>query len=182
MNRKILQIVVPILIILVIIGIWAYKNTDAEKTGSLAENSSAEGFTEEEKTDFALDAAFFDLEKLKSYGMPIIIDFGADWCGPCREFKPILDTAHEEMLGKAIIKYVDVDKYPDIAGQFPISVIPTQVFISSDGTPYVPGQDTKVQFTTFNDKDSGEPAFTIHEGGLTSEQLQSILKDMGVTE
>ena len=182
MNRKILQIAVPILIFLVIIGIWAYKNTNAGKTGGPEESSSAEGLTEEEKTDFALDAASFDLEKLKSYGVPIIIDFGADWCGPCREFKPILDTAHDEMLGKAIIKYVDVDKYPDIAGKFPISVIPTQVLISPDGTPYVPGKDVKVQFTTFNDKNSGKPAFTIHEGGLTSEQLQSILKDMGVTE
>ena len=89
---------------------------------------------------------------------------------------------HDEMLGRAIIKYVDVDENPDIAANFPVSVIPTQVFISPDGTPYKPGESIDVKFSSYSDKESGEPAFTVHEGGLTEEQLRTILTDMGGTK
>jgi len=180
-KRKVLKIVAPLLIIVVIAGIWAYKNYGTAKTETPLPSTGADGveLTADEQLDFALDAASFDLEKLKTYGLPIIIDFGADWCGPCRNFAPILDAAHEEMLGKAIIKYVDTDTYAEIAGAFPVTVIPTQVFINADGTPYVPSDDLGVEFINYTDKDSGLATFTVHEGGLTAEQLRAILTDMG---
>lgn len=181
-KRKVLRIVTPVLIVLIILGIWAYKNFGTDKAETPLPSSGAGGvvLTEEEKIDFALDAASFDLEKLKSYGLPIIIDFGAEWCGPCRDFKPVLEAMHAEMLGKAIIKYVDTDTYAEIARDFPVTVIPTQVFIGADGAPYVPGEGLGVDFSNYTYKDSGETAFTVHEGSLTAEQLRAILTDMGV--
>jgi len=182
-KRKILQIIVPTLIVLFIAGIWIYKNYD--KTPSepvVPTESDGEALTSpENEADFALNAETLDLEKLTAYGLPIIIDFGADWCGPCQNFAPILDAMHEEMLNKAIIKYVDTDKYGDIASKFPVQVIPTQVFINADGTPYVPSDNIDVDFIEYPKADSGETEFTVHQGGLTADQLRAILADMGVS-
>ena len=81
------------------------------------------------------EATSIDLGALTSYGLPIIIDFGADTCIPCKEMAPVLKTLNAEMQGKAIIKFVDVWKNGNAADGFPIQVIPTQVLINSDGTP-----------------------------------------------
>ncbi len=48
-------------------------------------------------------------------GFPIIIDFGADSCIPCKEMAPVLKKLNEEWQGKVIVKFVDVWKYPDAA-------------------------------------------------------------------
>jgi thioredoxin 1 len=53
---------------------------------------------------------------------------------------PVLKTMNAQMQGKAIIKFVDVWKNGDAARDFPVQVIPTQVFINDDGTPYVPSE------------------------------------------
>ena len=184
MNKtKVLRIAVPAVILLIILGIWSVKNYgDSRKNNALPTESGALVLTDEEKADFALDAESLDMDKLTSYGLPIVIDFGAGWCGPCREFAPIFEKMHDEMLGKAILKYVDVDKYSELAGNYPVSVIPTQVFINPDGTPYVPSKDLGVEFKTYSDKESGKTAFTVHEGGLTEAQLRDILSDMGAGE
>ncbi len=181
-KNKLFRIVVPVCIVLIVAGIWILKNygnkeeepaTPSASDGEVLQSPEAEG-------DFALNADSLDMEKLSSYGLPIVIDFGAGWCGPCQEFEPILDAMHEEMLGKAIIKYVDTDEHGEIASEFPIQVIPTQVFINSDGTPYQPSESIDVEFSTYTYKDSGEIAFTVHQGGLTEDELRAILVDMGV--
>ena len=182
-NRsKLLKIIVPFCIVLVVAGIWIFKNlgNKAEESAVPSQNGGELLQSPDAEADFALNADSLDLEKLSSYGLPIIIDFGAGWCGPCKEFAPILDAMHEEMLGKAIIKYVDTDEHSEIASDFPVQVIPTQVFINSDGTPYQPSDSVDVEFSTYTYKDSGKIAFTVHQGGLTEDELRAILTDMGV--
>ena len=95
---------------------------------------------------------------------------------------PLLKTLKAEMQGKAIIKFVDVWKNGDVAKDFPVQVIPTQVFINADGTPYMPRDDIEIKFDMYSFKDTGEHAFTVHQGGLTEEQMRAILADMGVSE
>ena len=95
---------------------------------------------------------------------------------------PVLQTMNAEMQGKAIVKFVDVWKNPDAARDFPVQVIPTQVLIAADGTPYAPSEEVsaQIQFSQYSYKDTGELVFTVHQGGLTKEQMRIILKDMGV--
>lgn len=178
-KKKLARIALSAYIVLIIAGIWVFKNHDAlpwEATASPGPAASGQA------VDFALEASELDVQVLTGYGLPIVIDFGADSCAPCREFKPILEAVHKQTLGRVIIKFIDTEQYPDIAENFPLQVIPTQIFISADGTPYVPGDDMDVDFTLYRYKDSGEHAFTAHQGGLTEEQMYSIFADMGVDE
>jgi thioredoxin 1 len=167
-KKKLVKIIVPVCIVLIIAGIWIFKNA----------NSDAPPITDNK--DFTLEATNIDLEVLTSYELPIIIDFGADSYIPCKEMAPVLKTLNVEMQGAAIIKFVDVWKNEDVANDFPIQVIPTQIFINADGTPYVPSDDIKIEFTMYSTKDTNEHVFTIHQGGLTEDQMRRILTDMGV--
>ena len=54
---------------------------------------------------------------------------------------PVLETLNEEMYGKAFIQFADVWQYADVASNVPVQVIPTQVLINADGTPFVPSED-----------------------------------------
>jgi thioredoxin 1 len=167
-KKRIIQIIVPLIILLAIGGIWLVKNG--------AENQMPEVISE----DFQLEATAIDLETLKGHELPVIIDFGADSCEPCKRMAPVLVKLNGEMQGKAIIKFVDVWKNSGAARDFPVQVIPTQIFIHADGTPYIPGDHLNIRFDLYEYKDTGEHAFTVHQGGLTEEELRLILEDMGV--
>jgi thioredoxin 1 len=170
MNKnKRIKIIVPALIVVAIAGIWLFKNT-ITKPPTYSENQS----------DFVLEATSIDLETLKSYELPIIVDFGADSCIPCKEMAPVLKKLNDEMQGKAIIKFVDVWKHGEAAADFPVQVIPTQVIYRADGKPYTPNEDFGIELTMYSTKDTNEHIFTVHQGGLTEDQMRAILKDMGV--
>jgi thioredoxin 1 len=166
------KIIIPIILICVIAGIWVVKNIRKD-TVALGVNNA----------DFALHVTEkIDLEKLKSYGLPIIIDFGADSCIPCKEMAPVLEKLNEELRGKAIIRFVDVWKYPELEQGFPISVIPTQVLFNKDGKPYLPSDENAAGMLQYTSKETKEHIFTIHEGGITEETLLKILSEMGMEE
>ncbi len=66
-------------------------------------------------------------------GKPMIIDFNATWCGPCRQFAPNFEAVAENNAGKALFYSVDVDKHPALAKQYNVQGIPMVLFISPDG-------------------------------------------------
>ena len=174
-NSKLAKILVPVLMICVVAGIWFTQNQEAreqEKEDSLAAA----------KTEFPLNITSVDLEALSEYKLPIIIDFGADECVPCKQMAPVLATLNAEMQDKAIVQFVDVWKAPEAAAGFPVQLIPTQVLVNADGTPYVPSDEiaSTIEFMMYADRETEQHIFTAHQGGLTEEQMRLILADMGV--
>ena len=70
--------------------------------------------------------ATFDQEVLNSE-LPVLVDFWAEWCGPCKMIAPVLDELADQFDGKLKIAKVDVDANPDIPPKFGIRGIPTLI-------------------------------------------------------
>jgi thioredoxin 1 len=75
----------------------------------------------------------FDAEVLKA-SLPVIVDFWAPWCGPCKIIGPIIEELAKQYEGKVKVGKLNVDENPDTAAQFGVMSIPT-VFIFKNGQP-----------------------------------------------
>jgi len=79
---------------------------------------------------------------------PCIVDFYADWCGPCRKLSPILEELSKEYNGKIVVYKVDTDKEKQLSGDLGIQALPTLLFFPMKGKPtatqgYMPKEDLK---------------------------------------
>jgi thioredoxin 1 len=74
-----------------------------------------------------------DFKKAMMSGKPVLVDFGANSCLPCRQLRPVLKEIAKENAGKADILVIDVYKYQDLAREYKIQLIPTLVFFDSRG-------------------------------------------------
>lgn len=184
MNNK-SKVIVVFVVVFLILSVWIVKNQSGKGLASTSQTESSisdSNTTEEQDTsEFALNVTTeLDMEQLKSYGLPIIIDFGADTCVPCKEMAPVLKELNGSLRGKAIIKFVDVWKYQEIGENFPIQVIPTQFFFDKDGKPYSPSNAVGIKFTKYSRNDNNEHVYTVHEGGLTKDEMMTILEELGM--
>ena len=75
-----------------------------------------------------VDAAF-EKTVLQS-PIPVVVDFWAPWCGPCRMVAPILDKFAKEYAGRLLVAKVNTDENPEWAGRFGVQGIPTMLFVA----------------------------------------------------
>lgn len=74
---------------------------------------------------------FIDVIQSKS---PVLVDFFAEWCGPCKIMKPILEDLKKQIGNSARIIKIDVDQYEELAAKYQIQSVPT-LMIFKDGSP-----------------------------------------------
>jgi len=78
----------------------------------------------------AVTDADFEQEVLKS-AIPVLVDFWAEWCGPCRALAPTVDEIAEENAGKLKVVKLDTDKAPSVAAKYGIMSIPTLILFKN---------------------------------------------------
>jgi thioredoxin 1 len=81
------------------------------------------------KATIELTAANFESEVLNS-NLPVIVDFWASWCGPCKMIAPALEEIAAEQAGKARVAKVNVDEQPELAARYGITSLPTLLYFA----------------------------------------------------
>jgi thioredoxin 1 len=85
-----------------------------------------------EKIETLTDATFD--EHVKSSDVPVLVDFWAEWCGPCKMISPVLEEIAEEQEGKLRISKLNIDDNLDVTRRFDVMSIPTLILFK-DGEP-----------------------------------------------
>jgi len=78
----------------------------------------------------AVTDASFDMEVLKA-NEPVLVDFHAQWCGPCKAMAPALDQVAADLKGKVKVVKLDVDENPKVTGTYGIRAMPTLIIFKS---------------------------------------------------
>lgn len=75
-----------------------------------------------------VDSQNFAAEVLQSE-LPVLVDFSAAWCGPCRRLEPVIDGLAREFAGRARVVKVDIDENPRLAASYGVTAVPTLLFL-----------------------------------------------------
>ncbi|GHT93334.1 co-chaperone YbbN [Betaproteobacteria bacterium] len=113
-------------------------------------------------SDFHFDASLQDFETRvlhASLNTPVLLDFWAEWCAPCKTLKPILEKLADEYQGRFLLAKIDADANPDLARYFGVRSIPTAVMLvggqPADGFT---GERTEAEVRAFIDRFALPPA------------------------
>lgn len=92
---------------------------------------------------------------ISANGLPMVVDFSATWCPPCKQLKPIFEQLKQDYTGKVDFITVDVDSMPQLAQKYDIHNIPALVYISRDGKElyrtigFIPGDSIKYNISRY---------------------------------
>lgn len=179
MTKKgaVLTLILVILVIAIIVVIVKQKNIPDTIPSQVVEEK------QEDTSIFALkvtDKTGLNLEELKSYKMPIILQLMDDKDEICTSMQESLETLNAETKGKAIVKSINVEEYPEILSNAGISDfrVPTQVLIDSNGNPYKTEESISTGFKLIKDEITKEHIFTFHDGDLTLNQMRYLIEQM----
>jgi thioredoxin 1 len=81
------------------------------------------------KATIEINEGNFETEVLKS-AQPVLVDFWAEWCGPCKALGPVLDELAGEQAGRVKVGKVNIDENPELAARFAIRAIPTLLYFA----------------------------------------------------
>ncbi len=180
-KKGIILIIILAILLLMIIGNVILQNNKPHKVDKKEDDTST-SIKEQEDDEFALnitDSTGFDLQELKSYKIPILIQFGSPNDEICMSMKPSIEKLNKELRGKAIIKFFDTDKYADLWNDSLIEFDDEamQLLINSDGSPYNDEISTVMGYKKIENED-GKHIYTVHDGDLTLDEMKVILNKM----
>lgn len=153
----------------------------AEESLQPEEDSASQAYAEPEP----LFVSQIDEEALRSSGQPVMIQFFSTTCVPCMSMMDDLRAFYSENYGSVRVVALNIGEYPEAAMSYPVSVIPTQLFFTSDGENYIPSQRIIASvgnFVQYTYRDTGELAYVVHQGVLTKSQMERIAADAGRSE
>lgn len=126
----------------IIFGFWAFALLTFMSCGGNKENAvekDAEILTAEEGIDMVTDN-ITDNSQFKivdnifySENLPIVVDFYADWCNPCKAYSPTFHDIASKFANTAVFVSLNIEEYPDIASAYKVTTIPTTAFILTGG-------------------------------------------------
>ena len=158
----------------------------AESSGTAgiaaADESTPESVQETAVQAEPLFVTEIDEEALRSSGIPVMIQFFSTTCIPCMSMMDDLRTFYAENYGRVKVIALNVSEYPEAAMMYPVSVVPTQLFFTSQGENYIPSDRIRASvgnFAAYTYKDTGEIAYVVHQGILTQSQMKRITDDAG---
>lgn len=103
-------------------------------------HSSTKNIPDEERVEMApnevVEVPSYKIEDGKiipTDGKPMIVDFSATWCPPCRQLKPIFEKLAEDFRGRITFLTIDVDDNPELAQAYGVTNIPMMIFLNKDG-------------------------------------------------
>lgn len=123
-----------------------------------------------------------DEEALRSCGLPVMIQFFSTTCVPCMSMMDDLRAFYSENYGKVKVVALNIEEYPEAAMSYPVSVVPTQLFLTASGENYIPSQriiGSVGNFARYTYTATGELAYVVHQGVLTKSQMERITAEAG---
>lgn len=128
-KKKMKNILIIVGLLLAIIATITFKKNEKHEIASTSvqldstvENSISDDLSSNVKTDMSATP-----------NLPVLKDFGAGKCIPCKMMEPILDELKKEFNGEFAVEFTDVWKNPDVSKKYGIKVIPTQIFFTDEG-------------------------------------------------
>ena len=172
MDRRLIKAAAIIIVILLIAAVYVIKNSGsiAPMQSSIDENA---GVLQSGRENLKIQD--FNPSMVTESEIPMIIVIGEDYCQPCLRMIPDLTDLHRN-IDDVTIRYIDLEENPAAKEYFPIRVTPTIAVYGPGGEPYDPPEDLGINFMMYTYRDSGEHAFTIHEGYLYREQLDALIE------